>query len=121
MRLIYIEVSPMVVRACNGAVSFRMMDPEPILVQMLESPNAVYSPLVHGPASLHLLVLATEKYITIMQEVVQRHEQVASKGDASSVERIYNLLKARLESAETNLKLLKEAQNVAKTAVASCN
>ena len=121
MRLIYIEVSPMVVRACNGAVSFRMMDPEPILVQMLESPNAGYSPLVHGPASLHLLVLATEKYITIMQEVIQRHEQVASKGDASSMERTYNLLKARLESAETNLKLLKEAQNVAKTAVASCN
>lgn len=121
MRLIYIEVSPMVVRACNGAGSFRMIDPEPILVQMLESPNAVYSPLVHGPASLHLLVLATEKYITIMQEVVQRHEQVASKGDASSMERIYNLLKARLESADANLKLLKEAQNVAKTAFAPCN
>lgn len=121
MRLIYIEVSPIVVRACNGAGSFRMLDPEPIVVQMLESPNAVYSETEHGPVGLYLLVLATEKYITIMQEVVQRHEQVASKGDASSMERIYNLLKARLESAEANLKLLKEAQNVAKTAVASCN
>ena len=125
MRLIYIEVSPMVVRACNGAGSFRMMDPEPILVQMLESPNAVYSPLVHGPASLHLLVLATEKYITVMEEAVSRHEIVRLKyskaGDDSSMEAAYNILRSRLQKAKYNLALFQEAACVATSPVASCN
>lgn len=126
MRIIYVEVSPTVIKLAGGQKSFSVQEPEPMIVQMLESPNAIYSESEHGPVGLHLLVLVMEKYIKIMQECVARHEFVRLKHskleDNSSMEHVYNLLKTRLSKAEENLNLFKEAQkSVANYALASRN
>lgn len=126
MRIIYVEVSPTVIKLAGGQESFSVQEPEPMIVQMLESPNAVYSETDHGPVGLHLLVLVMEKYIKIMQECVSRHEVVRLKHskleDNSSMEHVYNLLKTRLSKAEENLNLFKEAKkSVANYTIASRN
>jgi len=126
VRIIYVEVSPTVINLAGGQLSFSVQEPEPIIVQMLESPNAIYSETEHGPVGLHLLVLVMEKYIPIIEECVARHEAVRLKyskiEDNSSRENVYNQLKHRLEKAKENLNLFKEAQkNVANYAVASRN
>jgi len=125
VRLIYIEVSPQVVAALNGKMHFMLGEPEPMIVQMLESPNAIYSPQTHGPVELHLLMLANEKYAKIIQEAVARHEvvrlQYSKAGDNSSMELVYNMLVGRLKTAKDNLAILQEATRVATSATAACN
>lgn len=126
MRIIYVEVSPTVIKLVGGQLSFSVQEPEPMIVQMLESPNTVYSETEHGPVGLYLLVLVMSKYSKIIEECVARHEAVRLKyskiEDNSSMEHVYNLLKSRLEKAKENLNLFKEAQkNVANYAVASRN
>ncbi len=126
MRIIYVEVSPTVIKLAGGQESFSVQEPEPMIVQMLESPNAVYSETEHGPVCLYLLVLVMEKYIKIIEECVERHEFVRLKHikieDNSSMENVYNMLKTRLEKAKESLNLFKEAQkSVANYALASRN
>lgn len=125
MRIIYVEVSPTVIKLAGGQQSFSVQEPEPMIVQMLESPNAIYSESEHGPVGLHLLVLATEKYVKIMEEAVAKHELVRLKyskaGDDSSMELVYNTLVGRLKKAKNNLSFFKEAVCVATSSSASYN